>query len=70
VPKVLELPHFSQHYRVAEMYIRTGRVQAEFYAKLPPCFRGLGKFFGELGLGKNLDRPALKPLNLFFDFRH
>ena len=40
--EVLELAHLSKHYRMAKVYIRAGRVQAELDAKLSACFGGIG----------------------------
>ncbi|MBA7664021.1 hypothetical protein ES703_72071 [subsurface metagenome] len=58
VAEVLKLPHLPQYYRVAEMYIGTGGVQAELDAKLSACFSCLSEFFGQFFLGKNLNCAA------------
>jgi hypothetical protein len=57
--EVLELAHLSKHYRMAEVYIGAGRVQAELDAKPIAFFGCIGEFFGQFVLGENLDRTSL-----------
>ncbi len=56
--EVLELPHLSQYDRMAEVYIGTGRVQAELDSQLSVRFSRLGELLAQLGLGKDFDRAT------------
>jgi len=65
VPQILELSHLSQYYRMAEVYIGAGRVQAELDSQLPARFGRLGKFFSKLGFTLNFHCAAFQKFNLF-----
>ena len=43
--EVLELPHLAKYDRMAEMYIRAGRVQAELDSQLSGSLICLGELF-------------------------
>jgi hypothetical protein len=59
VTKVLELPHLSQYYSMAEMYIRAGRIQAELDSQLSGSLICLGELCSQLGFGEDFSRAAL-----------
>ena len=52
--EVLELPHLSQHHRMAEMYVGTGRVKTKLDSQLPARLGRFSQFLSQLFFGKNL----------------
>jgi hypothetical protein len=58
VADVLELPHFPQYDRMAEMYIGAGWVQAELDSQLPDSLKSLSELLSQFGLSKDFDRAA------------
>jgi site-specific DNA-methyltransferase (adenine-specific) len=68
--KVLKLPQFPQHDRMAQMNIRRGRIHSQFYPQLAFVLCGLGNSLCKLILAVNLYCAAFKKIHLFRNSIH
>ena len=67
VSEILEVLHLPNDYGVAQMYVRRGRIETNFYFERLSCFRRFCKFRPELFYLHHIHRPLGEIDNLFVD---